>query len=172
MHVLSRGQKQRLALARALVHRPQVLLLDEPASGLDPRSQVELRDVLRGLAAEGAAVLVSSHILTELEEISDRVVLVSKGRTVGEHTVAGLFAGARMPYRVRALDEQALTNALTAKGIRASTVAGAIELPELTPGEAADLLTSLVTSGVRVVAFEPVGSSLESVYLATTEERL
>src|SRR6185436_6994847 len=66
VHVLSRGQKQRLALARALVHRPRVLLLDEPASGLDPRSRVELRDVLRGLAAEGVAVLVSSHILTEL----------------------------------------------------------------------------------------------------------
>src|SRR5439155_12805960 len=71
VHVLSRGQKQRLALGRALVHEPRVLLLDEPASGLDPRSRVELRDLLRGLAAGGAAVLVSSHILTELEEIAD-----------------------------------------------------------------------------------------------------
>ena len=97
VHVLSRGQKQRLALARALIHRPRVLLLDEPASGLDPRSRVELRDILRGLAADGAAVLVSSHILTELEEIADRIVLVSKGRTVGEHTMAELAGAGGQP---------------------------------------------------------------------------
>jgi ABC-2 type transport system ATP-binding protein len=172
VHVLSRGQKQRLALTRALVHRPRVLLLDEPASGLDPRSRVELRDILRALAAHGTAVLVSSHILTELEEIADRVVLVSRGRTIGEHNIADLVAGGRTPYRVRALDQKALADALQAKGIPYSTVAGSLELPELAEQDAADLLAALVAAGVRVVAFEPVGSSLESMYLATTEERL
>jgi len=80
--VLSRGQKQRLGLARALIHHPSVLLLDEPASGLDPRSRIELRDILRGLAASGATLLVSSHILTELQEIADRAVIVARGRSV------------------------------------------------------------------------------------------
>jgi ABC-2 type transport system ATP-binding protein len=171
VHVLSRGQKQRLALTRALVHQPRVLLLDEPASGLDPRSRVELRDILRGLAAQGAAVLVSSHMLTELEEIADRVVLVAGGRTVGEYAMADLRAQASRSYRVRALDPAALATALQGKGIAHSTGNGGVELPELTEARAAEVLAGLVTAGVPVVAFEPVGSDLESVYLAMTEER-
>jgi len=171
VHVLSRGQKQRLALTRALVHRPRVLLLDEPASGLDPRSRVELRDILRDLAAQGAAVLVSSHILTELEEIADRVVLVAGGRTVGEFAMADLREQAVRPYRVRALDRAPLVSALQDKGIEHSTVNGAVELAQLTSAQAADALAGLVTAGVRVVAFEPLGSDLESMYLAMTEER-
>ena len=75
--VLSRGQKQRLGLARALVHDPQVLLLDEPASGLDPRSRVDLRVLLRRLAGQGKAVLVSSHVLSELDDLADGAVFVS-----------------------------------------------------------------------------------------------
>ena len=171
VHVLSRGQKQRLALTRALVHRPRVLLLDEPASGLDPRSRVELRDILRGLAAQGAAVLVSSHILTELEEIADRVVFVASGRTVGEYALADLRAQARRAYRVRSLDPDALSATLRDKGIAHSTVNGGAELAELTEEQAAQTLAGLVAAGVGVVAFEPLGSDLESVYLAMTEER-
>jgi ABC-2 type transport system ATP-binding protein len=171
VHVLSRGQKQRLALTRALVHRPRVLLLDEPASGLDPRSRIELRDILRNLAALGAAVLVSSHILTELEEIADRVVLVSGGRTIGEYAMAGLRAQAVRSYRVRSTEPSALVNALRDKGIAHSTVNGSVELSALTEDQAAEALAGLVSAGVRVVAFEPLGSNLESVYLAMTEER-
>jgi ABC-2 type transport system ATP-binding protein len=169
--VLSRGQKQRLALARALIHSPSVLLLDEPASGLDPRSRVELRDILRRLAAEGAAVLVSSHILTELEEIADRVVLVSGGRTMGEHTMAELSAQARTPYRIRATDSASLSEALAARGLPSTVDGHDVRLPAISEDEAADLLAALVDAGVRVVAFEPLGSNLESVYLAMTQER-
>jgi ABC-2 type transport system ATP-binding protein len=173
VHVLSRGQKQRLALARALVHRPSVLLLDEPASGLDPRSRVELRDVLRGLASEGVAVLVSSHILTELEEISDRVVFVARGRTVAEYTTAELLSEARAPYRIRALgDPVALMSALEARKVFPTAVEpSGVMLPELSQDEAADLLAALVAASVRVVSFEPARSVLESAYLAMTEER-
>jgi len=172
VHVLSRGQKQRLALTRALIHRPSVLLLDEPASGLDPRSRVELRDILRGLAAGGAAVLVSSHILTELEEIADRLVLVSRGRTVSEHTMAELTRSAASRYRVRATDPSALAAALGPLGVTEASANGTgTELGPLTEDQAADLLAGLVGAGVRVVAFEPLGSNLESVYLEMTEER-
>jgi ABC-2 type transport system ATP-binding protein len=172
VHVLSRGQKQRLALARALVHSPRVLLLDEPASGLDPRSRVELRDILRGLTADGAAVLVSSHILTELEEIADRVVFVSSGRTVSQGTLAELVQDGRTAYRVRATDPAALAGGLAAREVTVGAVTGAgTELAAMTQDQAADLLAGLVADGVRVVAFEPLGSHLESAYLAMTEER-
>ena len=80
--VLSRGQKQRLGLARALIHRPQVLLLDEPAAGMDPRSRAELRVLLRELASSGVTVLVSSHILPELEQMVDGVVFMARGQVV------------------------------------------------------------------------------------------
>jgi ABC-2 type transport system ATP-binding protein len=100
VHTLSRGQKQRLGLARALVHDPAVLLLDEPASGLDPRSRVELRDLLRRLASEGRAVLVSSHILSDLEEVADRVVFRRPrpyGRPARGRRAAGGAVGPDLP---------------------------------------------------------------------------
>jgi ABC-2 type transport system ATP-binding protein len=172
VHVLSRGQKQRLALGRALLHEPSVLLLDEPASGLDPRSRVELRDLLRRLAAGGAAVLVSSHILSELEEIADRVVFVNAGVTVDEQDVRTLTASATPAWRIRALEPGALSAALAARQVAVGTTTGAgTELPPMTEDAAADLLTGLVADGLRIVAFGPVGSQLESAYLAMTQER-
>ncbi|WP_415856575.1 ABC transporter ATP-binding protein, partial [Sinomonas sp. G460-2] len=87
--VLSRGQQQRLSLARSLIHRPTTLLLDEPAAGLDPSSRIELRRLVREFAAEGSTVVVSSHVLSELDEIADAVVFVSGGRTVRSQLVDG-----------------------------------------------------------------------------------
>jgi ABC-2 type transport system ATP-binding protein len=172
VHVLSRGQKQRLALGRALLHEPQVVLLDEPASGLDPRSRIELRDVLRDLATGGAAILVSSHILTELEEIADRVVFVTGGRTVGEHDVRELAQTSAVPWRVRATDHGALVEALARRGVPTGDAGDAgAELPPMYEEQAADLLAALVSEGVRVIAYGPVGSHLESAYLALTQER-
>jgi ABC-2 type transport system ATP-binding protein len=167
VHVLSRGQKQRLALGRALLHEPRVLLLDEPASGLDPHSRIELRDGLRGLAAIGVAVLVSSHILSELEEIADRIVFVSAGRTAGEYEVGDLAKAGPMPWQVRATDAAALTLALAGLGVggTAPNETGVV-LPPMHEEQAADLLAALVSAGVRVVAYGPVGSHLESAYLA------
>ena len=80
--VLSRGQKQRLGLARALIHYPSVLLLDEPAAGMDPRSRADLRQLLRSLADGGVTVLISSHVLGELEEMIDGAVFVSRGQAL------------------------------------------------------------------------------------------
>jgi len=171
VQVLSRGQKQRLALGRALLHEPPVLLLDEPASGLDPRSRIELRDLLRGLADRGVAVLVSSHILTELEEIADRVVFVTGGRTVGEHDMRELRAAA-VTWRVRAIEPEALVDALTRRGVTGHEANGsAVQLPPMSEEEAAELLAGLIADGVRVVTFGPAGSQLESAYLAVNEER-
>jgi ABC-2 type transport system ATP-binding protein len=172
VHVLSRGQKQRLALGRAMLHDPSVLLLDEPASGLDPRSRIELRDVLRGLAAKGAAVLVSSHILTELEEIADRVVFVTGGRDAGQHDMRVLVRASAVTWRVRAIDDAALRAALKERGVEVGDeTSGGLELPLMTEDAAADLLAGLIAGGVRVVAYGPIGSQLENAYLALTEDR-
>jgi ABC-2 type transport system ATP-binding protein len=172
VHTLSRGQKQRLGLVRALVHDPAVLLLDEPASGLDPRSRVELRDLLRRLAGEGRAVLVSSHILSDLEEVADRVVFVSAGRTVGQHAIGDLPAAqSARTYRLRALNPIALQEALERAGV-GWTAAGHAGLDvQVLGGEAsaARLLGELIAAGVQVAAFAPVGGSLEATYLDLVE---
>jgi ABC-2 type transport system ATP-binding protein len=188
--VLSRGQKQRLGLARALVHDPDVLLLDEPASGLDPRSRIELRGLVRDLAAQGKAVLVSSHVLAELDEMADRAVIVARGRTVatellGAGSAASPYArpdaagggaptlpGQTRTWRVRALDVDALQAAL--RGLeRPAEPAGrdTVEVEVASDAEAADLLADLVGAGVRVVAFQPSAGALEQAYLALTEDR-
>ncbi len=165
------GRKQRLGMARALVHDPQVLLLDEPASGLDPRSRVELRDRLRELAAAGVTVLVSSHLLGDLEELADRVVFVDGGATVGEHRLDQLPVGSVLQrWRVRALDTNALVRALEhhAYDFEDPTAAG-VDVHLAGDDAAAALLAGLVGDGVPVVAFQPLGGRLEAAYLALTE---
>jgi ABC-2 type transport system ATP-binding protein len=175
VHVLSKGQKQRLGLARALVNDPSVLLLDEPAAGLDPRSRIELRGILRGLAAQGRTLLVSSHILGELEEMADRVVFVDKGRTVDEQSISTLpqaQAGVLRPWRLSALDNGALMAALDRRGIaHEAPGAGGVELQLASDSDAAELIAALVEDGVRLVSFAPTGSTLEAAYLAMTQER-
>ncbi len=183
--VLSRGQKQRLGLTRALVHDPQVLLLDEPASGLDPRSRVDLRILLRRLAEEGRTVLVSSHILSELEEMADDVVFVSRGRAAGASELggAGLAATDRSTWHVRALSYAALTGWLTSVG--ASWQPDDEQDPHTPPREqpggvlltiegdegAARLVRDAVAAGVPLVSLSPASGALERAYLALEEER-
>ena len=172
VHVLSRGQKQRLGLARALVHHPSVLVLDEPASGLDPRSRVDLRELLRAQAAAGVAVLVSSHILSDLEEVADRVVFVEGGRAVGEHAVSALPSAQTRPWRLRSLDDAALSSVLHSMGLEHSHPGPAgVEVSIGSDEEAADLVTALVRAGVRLVSVAPSGGDLEAAYLELTKER-
>jgi ABC-type multidrug transport system ATPase subunit len=172
--VLSRGQKQRLGLARALVHDPSVLLLDEPASGLDPRSPIELRGIVRDLAAEGRNVLVSSHVLAELDEMVDRAVVVARGRTVSVETLNGpqTPSSRARPWRVRALDEALLVQALDRQGIPHGPPEREGVQVELNTEEAAvELLAALVRDEVPVVSFQPSAGVLEQAYLALTEDR-
>jgi len=173
VHVLSRGQKQRLGFVRALVHGPRVLLLDEPAAGLDPYSRVELRDLLRQLAAAGAAVVVSSHVLADLEQMADRVVFVDKGVTVGERRIDDLSrtSGPRV-WRVRALNQPELLAALDRNRYPhgASSPLG-VDVELLSDEAAAGLIAGLVGDGVHVVSCAPLTSSLEATYLELTGEQ-
>ena len=176
--VLSRGQKQRLGLARALVHDPTVLLLDEPAGGLDPRSRVDLRILLRELAAAGKTILVSSHVLTELDEVADDAVFLSAGRTVAAESVHA--AAARRSWRVRALSARALADWLTAAGVGWRAEEGLAPPPEGPGGllieiggeeSAAALLRDAVQAGVPVTSLAPAGGALEQTYLSLEEDR-
>lgn len=90
--LLSRGMKQRLCLARALIHDPKVLILDEPASGLDPRARVEMRDILRNLKSMGKTILISSHILPELAEMCDEIGVIDNGKLIAHGNVATIQA--------------------------------------------------------------------------------
>lgn len=168
--VFSRGQKQRLGLARALVHDPQVLLLDEPASGLDPQARIDLRVLLRRFAAEGRTILVSSHVLAELEEVIDDAVFLVAGGTVDADRVAAAARSTRT-WRIRVHGVPV--------GEAAASVAGAtgqdpaairvdrqdVLVSFAGESDAAEALRALVTAGVAVVEFAPATGSLEHTFL-------
>jgi ABC-type multidrug transport system ATPase subunit len=165
--VLSRGQKQKLSLARALVHDPSVLLLDEPASGLDPGARIELRQLVRQFAAQGKTILVSSHVLAELEEMADTAVYVAGGVTASTESVARALATAR-PWRIKLADGGDLTAALLAAGVPTSAIStdrGELLVPFANEADAAALLAALVAAGARVSTFAPAVGDLEHAFL-------
>ena len=168
--VLSRGQKQRLGLARALVHEPEVLLLDEPASGLDPRSRIELRDLLRELAADGKTVLVSSHVLSELEEVYDGAVFLSGGRTVD--TSDSRPETVTRGWRLGASDPAGLRTFLDTAGIPWTGQPNGEVLVQLAGYEPArELIRAAVGADVPLHTITPVAGRLEETYLSLNEER-
>jgi ABC-2 type transport system ATP-binding protein len=149
------------------------LLLDEPAAGLDPYSRVELRDLLRQIAAAGAAVVVSSHVLADLEQAADRVVFVDRGVTVGERRIDDLSraAGPRM-WRLRALNQDALVAALAQHGYpHTPPTAMGVDVELHSDEAAAGLVAGLVGDGVHVVSCTPLTSSLEATYLELTGDQ-
>jgi ABC-2 type transport system ATP-binding protein len=116
---LSLGNKQRLSLARAMLHKPELLILDEPANGLDPAGIIEVRGLLRRLAGEGATVFMSSHLLSEVELLADRVGIVHQGRLVEEVEVRELKGSSRLAIEVAEADGPAAQRALAQAGIQA-----------------------------------------------------
>ena len=172
--VLSRGQQQRLSLARALIHDPSVLLLDEPASGLDPGSRVELRELLRRLAAEGKTIVVSSHVLSELDEIADRAVFVNRGESVKAQSVADATTQGRR-YAILAENMDELAGQLRVLGLD-FTLSNEARRPMVfvvleSETAAAGLLRHLVLADVQIVSFAPSGGALEETYMSLDTER-
>ncbi|MBA3779716.1 MAG: ABC transporter ATP-binding protein [Chloroflexi bacterium] len=175
---LSRGMQQRLCLAHALVHDPQVLLLDEPASGLDPRARVELRELLRELRSMGKTILISSHILPELEELCTSVAIVDRGRVLASGRVdeieARLRAGALL--RVRLVGDEASREAAATFFTNQPQVASVQRLPdgvlELafagSDDATAALLAEAIARGHRVLTFSRAASDLEELFLQVT----
>ena len=175
LYALSKGLKQRVSLARALIHDPPVLVMDEPASGLDPRARVELRELLRVLSGQGKAILISSHILTELSEICDSAVIIEQGRIIAAGTLEEIIQPEDEQHTVliRPLDkqEELYRSLLLMPNVAAVNELGReIEVRIAGTEEAcSDLLANLIRDGCRIVEFKQRGSDLESVFMDVTK---
>ncbi len=184
---LSRGMKQRLGLARCLVHDPQVLLLDEPASGMDPRARYEMREIVKELRRMGKTVLLSSHILLELAEICTHIGIVEQGKLIREGPVGDVLSGMSAGRRIelRAIAERTSVESfledraeVTAVEKREDTVDSdgalsgdicAVAFHTLADDLALrDLLRALVENGLGVVFFAPIRDNLEEVFMQLT----
>jgi ABC-2 type transport system ATP-binding protein len=169
---LSRGMKQRLGIARAVIHQPKVLLLDEPASGLDPKARMDLRNLLRSLCDQGTTILISSHILTELEGFCTSIGLMEKGNMVRSGRIEEIVASAS-PVRVVRLG--------WARDGRVSAEARLRAIPNVSDvlvrdhdgvfkfagseDELSEVLAALVSAGIRVTSFGEVKQTVEDLYV-------
>ncbi|QUD87511.1 ABC transporter ATP-binding protein [Phenylobacterium montanum] len=166
---LSRGLRQRLAIAQALVHRPRVLLLDEPAAGLDPEARRSLSDLIRRLSGEGMTIVVSSHILAELEDYSTRMLMLREGRIAGGGVVSahGPAAEAELVAVELAAPREGLAELLSGLGLVPEGLTPSAFRLRLAGGPEAEagLLARLVAAGLKVRAFVPQRPTLEQTYL-------
>ncbi|HVC94397.1 MAG TPA: ABC transporter ATP-binding protein [Pirellulales bacterium] len=177
---LSKGMKQRLCLGRAMIHDPAVMVLDEPAAGLDPRARIQLREMIRQLAADGKAILISSHILTELAEMCDMVGIIELGRLLAVGSVDEIQRGQQAEHeslvQVRLLDAAGpLANWLASlPGVRQVSVDGD-QLSYVHGGSRdaeAATLRAMIEAGFRVVSFGHQTKTLEDVFMQVTEGRV
>jgi len=176
---LSRGMQQRLCLAHALVHDPQVLLLDEPASGLDPRARVELRELLRELRNLGKTILISSHVLPDLEELCTSVAIVDRGRVLASGTIGEIGQRLRVGevLRVRVLGGEEATEAARAwfegqADVASASLDASGQLEIGFRGDergAAALLAAAIRAGIPVASYSPAATDLQELFLQLTD---
>jgi ABC-2 type transport system ATP-binding protein len=181
---LSKGMKQRLCLSRALIHNPKVLILDEPAAGLDPRARIELREMITELSNEGKSLLISSHILTELAEMCDRVGIIEQGQMLAVGTVEEILSeqtddsvtdGVTQIVVVVLSDTEAAVQWLQQEaGVEdVRVVQATIQFSyDATLDAQADLLKRMVGQEIRVASFIGKQKSLEEVFLTVTRGRV
>ncbi|MGV3484873.1 MAG: ABC transporter ATP-binding protein [Planctomycetaceae bacterium] len=172
---LSKGMKQRLCLGRALIHDPSVLILDEPAAGLDPRARIELRQMIGELADRGKTIIISSHILTELAEMCDRVGIIEQGRLLATGTVdeiqRELMSHRELVIRLISDPAQAAAQISKREFVQQVSVEGDLLKIEFTGDmrAQAELVTELVRAGGLVAEARAHSKSLEDVFLQVTE---
>ena len=175
---LSKGMGQRLHLAKTLLHDPGLLILDEPTAGLDPRARIEFRDLVAALAAGGKGILISSHILSELSESCDGVLVIERGKKVVsgdiDEIARGLSPHGTVSVRVVAGVENALQFFLVQPGVRGADAEGNAVRFEIEGGDEAlaDLVARAVAGGVRVCEVKVEQADLEDIFLKTTKGRL
>jgi ABC-2 type transport system ATP-binding protein len=174
VNALSKGMKNRVSVARALVHNPPVLIMDEPAAGLDPRARIELRELLKVLAGQGKAILISSHILTELAEICNGAVFIERGKILQAGTLEQLLKqhmGQRtVVIRSLAPLEELHKHLLLQPDVEAVRVADqAVEVDMAGDDETCcDLLKRLIQDGYRILEFRPRRADLEQIFMTVT----
>jgi ABC-2 type transport system ATP-binding protein len=144
VEAMSKGMQQRLGIAQALIGDPRLVLLDEPTSALDPAGRRTVRELLDGLRERGVAVLLNSHLLSEVELVCDRVVIVDRGRTIAEGAPADLVVPG---------------------GVEIETASGPRRYPEAVREDIPDLVAQLVAEGERIYGARVVAGSLEDTYL-------
>ncbi len=172
---LSRGMQQRLGLARVLIHDPKVLILDEPASGLDPRARIEIRELLRELKRMGKTIMISSHILSELEEICDRVGIIEHGKLVFGGTIEEIRPrlGIHSKVRVKVIggDDKAIELLTALPQIQAVEAIGDYLAVTFREGEQTDgiIARTLVNGGVDLVSLQPEQLKLDDAFLQLTK---
>ena len=176
---LSLGWKQRLLLAKTLLHEPKVLLLDEPATGLDPLARISLREQLKRLHSDGVAILISSHILSDLEDMCTRILFIADGKNVSEPGGPALPTGipvARIQCEIgfqgsTELVNQAVVNISGSRVLESKDGFLLVEIPG-GPAEASSFLRAILNSGMVVEHFDARGPGLEERYRRAFGERL
>jgi ABC-2 type transport system ATP-binding protein len=175
---LSKGLKQRVALGRAIIHDPQLLILDEPAANLDPRARIEFRTLIRELAADGKTVLLSSHILTELSEMCDLVTVIEKGRILAIGTVKEILESLRsrriLSVRLAGTGDGLERFLLEQPGVVNVHEAGGRVQFELAGGDddQVSLISRLIGAGFPVLEFSAHSAGLEDLFIEITEGRV
>ncbi len=180
MQALSKGMKQKAGLAKTLLHDPDVIILDEPANGLDPRARIEMRELIRGLKDMGKTVMVSSHLLAELSEICDRIGIIEKGVLLAAGTFEEVSAAFRQELRYEmevlgggARAEQVLASLHEKMMLQNLEKIADMFSFKITSGKEEDavrILNALVKNKVYVKSFRAVQSDLEDVFLAVTNQ--
>ncbi len=166
----SLGMRQRLALATTLLGDPQVLLLDEPANGLDPEGIAWLRQFLRYLAAQGRTVLISSHVLSEVEQTVDDVVIIARGRLVHESSLAELEALARPAVRISSPDAAGLAALVSEQGWGSATRFDSPNVAVILDRHCPEVGDAAHARGLSLHELSPAGTSLESLFLQLTAD--
>ncbi len=159
----SLGMKQRLGIAIALIRHPKLVILDEPMNGLDPQSVHDLRLLIRALADEGVAFLISSHLLDELQKLVDDVVIINNGKIIETATITAFFDQDQTRWLFDTSDNQAVVALITAKGWTATAVDGQIEIAGAETLQ--QVITAINQSGISITAIQTVTGNLERTLL-------
>lgn len=175
---LSRGMKQRLCLARCLIHNPKLLVLDEPASGMDPKARFEMKGILKNLKDMGKTILISSHILSELGEICTNLGIIEKGHLICQGTVEEIMdkISGNHPLVITLLNKKEETIKILKENINVGKIdANENKITVAFNGddnECSDLLKKLIMQNIPVVSFNREVSSLEDVFIKITEQEI